>query len=126
METWGSGRYFLALIDDSTRKNWVYILKSKAKTFEPLKYWCIEIETKKELKVKCLRFDNGTEFTSAQFSSLCKEKGIKRHFIVFGNPQQNGLVERFNRTIMKKVRCMLLSSGFSKRFGEKLYIQLAT
>nr|GEY32997.1 Gag-Pol polyprotein [Tanacetum cinerariifolium] len=65
---------------------------------------------------KKLRTDNGLEFCNREFEQLCIESGIARHFIVFGTPQQNGVAERMNRTLMDKVRCLLIQSGLPKTF----------
>ncbi|KAM1591990.1 hypothetical protein ACFX14_035804 [Malus domestica] len=51
---------------------------------------------------------------------ICKEEGIVRHFSVRGTPQQNGVAERLNRTLLEKVRCMLSQSGLSKSFWAKV------
>ena len=67
-------------------------------------------------KIKVLRTDNGLEFVSEQFNEFCRKIGIKRHKTVPHTPQQNGLVERMNRTILERVRCMLLSAGLPKAF----------
>lgn len=56
------------------------------------------------------------EFVSSAFNKFCEENGITRYRIVRGTPQQNGLAERMNMTIIEKVRCMLLSSGCSRKF----------
>nr|GEU59320.1 retrovirus-related Pol polyprotein from transposon TNT 1-94 [Tanacetum cinerariifolium] len=64
--------------------------------------------------VKKLRMDNGLEFYNREFKQLCIESGIARHSTVIGTPQQNGLAERMNRTLMDKVRCLLIQSGFPK------------
>ena len=58
-----------------------------------------------------LRTDNGLEFCSDEFNKYCEQNGIKRHMIVRYTPQQNGTTERMNRTILNKMRCMLVSSG---------------
>jgi transposase InsO family protein len=63
-----------------------------------------ENQTKK--KVKKLRIDNGIEFCSHEFKSYCKLEGIARHYIVPYTPQQNGVAERMNRTIISKARCI--------------------
>lgn len=109
-------RYFLSIIDDFSRKLWVYILKNKSEAFESFKNWCSEVETEKGLPVKCLRTDNGLEFLNFEFQDYCKEKGIKRYKTVSANPQQNGVVERINRTILERVRCMRLNSRLPKQF----------
>ncbi|WVZ12067.1 hypothetical protein V8G54_016597 [Vigna mungo] len=80
------------------------------------KEWHTQIENQLGCRLKCLRTDNGLEFVSEEFNGFCKEKGIRRHRTVVGTPQQNGLAERMNRTILERVRCMLLGSGLSKAF----------
>nr|GEW28802.1 retrovirus-related Pol polyprotein from transposon TNT 1-94 [Tanacetum cinerariifolium] len=63
-----------------------------------------------------LRTDNGLEFRNQEFEQLCIESGIARHLTVAGTPQQNGLAERMNRTLMGKVRCLLIQSGLPNTF----------
>ena len=65
------------------------------------------IEKQSGRQVKCLRTDNGLEFCSDEFNAFYKKKGIIRHHTVNHTPQKNGVVERMNRTLMEKVRCML-------------------
>lgn len=106
----------MSIIDDFSRKIWIFILKEKSEAFQKFKEWCVEVEAEKELKLGCLRTDNGLEYLSKEFDSFCKAKGIKRHKTVPMNPQQNGVAERANRTILERVRCMLLAAGLEKRF----------
>ncbi|KAM1046410.1 hypothetical protein ACFX13_026491 [Malus domestica] len=74
------------------------------------------VENQTGRKIKILRSDNGGEYTSDHFFKVCKEEGIVRHFSVRGTPQQNGVAERLNRTLLEKVRCMLSQSSLSKSF----------
>ena len=67
-------------------------------------------------KVKCLRTDNGTEYTKNEFRDFCEQHGIKRHFIVRKTPQQNGVAKRMNRLIIEKARCLRLNVGLAKIF----------
>ncbi|KAG8488507.1 hypothetical protein CXB51_016436 [Gossypium anomalum] len=69
-----------------------------------------------EKQIKYLRTDNGLEFCSDKFNRLCKSEGIVRHLTVRHTPQQNGVIERMNRTIMEKVRCMLSNANLPKSF----------
>ena len=112
----GGARYFLTLIDDYSRKVWIYFLKNKSETFLKFKEWKILVETQVGRKVKKLRTDNGLEFLSNDFNSFCQKEGIATHRTVRYTPQQNGLAERMNRTILERMRCMLSSSGLSKVF----------
>jgi transposase InsO family protein len=74
------------------------------------------VENQTRGKYKNIRSDNGLEFCNKEFSQLCKEKGIGRHLSVPSTPQQNGLAERMNRTLLNKVRCLLSSSGLPNNF----------
>ncbi|KAH9678410.1 hypothetical protein KPL71_025698 [Citrus sinensis] len=114
VDSLGGCRYFLSLIDDYSRMVWVYVLKTKDEVLERFKRWKILVETQTSLKVKALRTDNGMEFCNKEFGDFCERHGIMRHKTVIHTPQQNGLAERMNRTLMDKVRCMLLYSKLPK------------
>ncbi|KAH9802601.1 hypothetical protein KPL71_001457 [Citrus sinensis] len=68
------------------------------------------LETETSRKVKRLRIDNGLEFCNQQFDDFCAHNRVVRHKTVRHTPQQNGLAERMNRTLMDKVRCLLIHS----------------
>lgn len=74
------------------------------------------MELEKGCKLKYLKTDNGLEYLSKEFDQFCREKEIRRHRTDPLNPQQNGVAERANRTIVERVRCMLLSSGLQRKF----------
>ena len=116
VESLGGARYFMSIIDDFSRRVWVFILKNKSEAFSRFKEWKKLVETQTGKVVKKLRTDNGLEFCSGEFNQFCKSNGIVRHLTVPGTPQQNGLAERMNRTLLEKVRCMLTSSGLAKQF----------
>ena len=63
-----------------------------------------------------MRTDNGLEFCGEEFNALCQKYGIARHHTLVRTPQQNGVAERMNRTIMEKVRCMLSHANLDKDF----------
>ena len=64
------------------------------------------VENETNQKIKCLRSDNGGEFTSNEFNMFCEIHGIKIQFSVAKTPQQNGVVERKNRTVQESSRIM--------------------
>ena len=66
--------------------------------------------------MKRLRIDNGLEYFSEQFNKFCVKEGIARHKIVKGTPHQNSLAERMNRTILERVRCMIINVSLPKAF----------
>lgn len=116
VETHGGGRFFMTIIDDFSRRVWVFILKHKNDAFSKFKEWLLEQENKKHKVLKHLRTDNGLEYLSEEFQSFCKLKGITSHRTIPANPQPNGLAERMNRTILEKVRCMLSDAKLPKSF----------
>ncbi|XP_076923970.1 uncharacterized protein LOC143586277 [Bidens hawaiensis] len=67
-------------------------------------------------KLKLFRTDRGGEFTSKDFSKFCKENGIVRQLTAPYSPQQNGMVERRNRTILYATRSMLNASNMRQIF----------
>lgn len=74
------------------------------------------VKTQKRKKVKNLRTNNGLELCNHEFIELCKESEIARHLKVAETPQQNGLAERMNVTLLNKVRCLLIQYGLPYMF----------
>ena len=112
----GGGHYFLTFIDDYTRYVWMYILKSKNQVFEKFVEWKALVETSSGRKLKTLRTDNGGEYTSAEFTMYLKKEGVRHEFTVPKTPQQNGVAERMNRTLVEAVRSMLSDAQLPKKF----------
>nr|GFC47597.1 hypothetical protein [Tanacetum cinerariifolium] len=87
--------------------------KSKTdETASVLKTFIIGLENLLSLKVKIIRCDNGTKFKNADLNQFCGLKGIKREFSVPRTPQQNGIAERKNRTLIEAARTLLADSLF--------------
>lgn len=112
----GGNTYFLSIVDDFSRKVWVYLLKSKDEALTKFKIWKTLVENQVDRRVRALRTDNGLEFCNIEFDNYCRDQGILRHRIVRKTPQQNGVAERMNRTLLEKVRCLLFTSGLPKTF----------
>uniref|UniRef100_A0A2N9GLP2 Gag-Pol polyprotein n=1 Tax=Fagus sylvatica TaxID=28930 RepID=A0A2N9GLP2_FAGSY len=112
----GGAKYFVSFIDDYSRRCWVYPIKNKADVFPVFKIFKARVELESEKKIKCLRTDNGGEYTSVEFDSFCQQEGIKRQFTVAYTPQQNGVAERMNRTLLERTRAMLRTAGMAKTF----------
>ncbi|KAK1357060.1 hypothetical protein POM88_050316 [Heracleum sosnowskyi] len=100
-------RYTLVIVDEYSRFTWVYFLHRKDETPEILLDHVRMIETTTKYKVKILRSDNGTEFKNSKMEEFCKYKGIIQQFSAPGTPQQNGVVERKNKTLIEAGRTML-------------------
>ncbi|GJY61572.1 ribonuclease H-like domain-containing protein [Tanacetum coccineum] len=85
-------------------------------TSEILKNFIKEVENLVDKKVKIIRSDNGTEFKNKVMDEFCREKGIKREYSVARTPQQNGVAERKNRTLIEAARTMLADSKLPTTF----------
>ena len=77
-------------------------------------------------KIKCLRSDRGGEFISDEFFDFCEQHGIKRKFFVARTPQQNGMVERMNRTIQQMAQAILDESGTPTNFQDEATFVVVT
>nr|GEY51609.1 hypothetical protein [Tanacetum cinerariifolium] len=103
-------RYCLVITDDYSRFTWVFFLATKDETTPILKTFLTGLEYQLSLKVKVIRSDNETEFKNSDLNQLCELKGIKREFRIPRTPQQNGIDERKNRTLIEAARTMLADS----------------
>ena len=112
----GNKRYFICFIDDYSRKAWVYFLTCKSDALTTFKLFKALVEKETGLSIKCLRTDRGGEFTSDEFKEFCKMNGIKRQLTAAYTPQQNGVAERKNRTVMNMVRSLLVEKNVPRKF----------
>ena len=85
----------------------MFFLREKSEAFQHFKIVKNLAESESGEILKCFRTDRGGEFNSKEFNSFCDLNGIKRQLTAPYSPQQNGVVERKNRTIMSCVRSML-------------------
>ena len=106
----------MLLVDDYTRMIVVFFLKNKSESFENFKIYKEMVQNEMDSRIKCLRLDNGGEFTSKEFMDYCSNHGIKRKFFVTRTPQQNGVVERKNMTVQEMARTMLMDSKLREIF----------
>ena len=112
----GSQRYFLIFIDDFSRMTWVYILKEKSEAFATFKKFKALVAKQKGCNIKTIRSDRGGEYTSREFKEYYKNEGIQRQLTTGYTPQQNGVSERRNRTIVEMTRTMMNEKGLPKYF----------
>ena len=94
----------------------MYFLKTKDQVFKHFKKFHTMAEREKGKPLKYLCTDNEGEYMSNEFKSYCSDKGIRHEKSVPDTPQQNGVAKRMNRTIVKKVRCMLRMTNLPKSF----------
>jgi transposase InsO family protein len=103
----GGGKYCLVIVDDFSHFTWIFFLQEKSQTQETLKGFLRRAQNEFGLRIKKIRSDNGTEFKNSQIEGFLEEKGIKHEFSSPYTPQQNGVVERKNRTLLDMARTML-------------------
>nr|GEW76583.1 putative ribonuclease H-like domain-containing protein [Tanacetum cinerariifolium] len=106
--------YCLVVTDDYSRFTWVFFSSTKDETSGILTSFITRIENLVDHKVKVIRYDNGTEFKNKKMNQFCEMKGILRQYSMARTPQQNRVVERRNRTLIKAARTMLADFKFSE------------
>lgn len=114
-KTLGGASYFVTFIDDASRKVWVFVLKSKDQVAAVFEIFHRLVERQTGKKLRCIRTDNGGEYTGV-FHQYYRAQGIRHEQTVPKTPQENGVAERMNRTIVERVRCMLSQSKLPKSF----------
>ena len=108
-------RYFITFIDDFTRYMYLYLLNDKSEALDAFKVYKAEVEKQSGLSIKIVRSDRGGEYYGrftdqgqrpGPFAKFLEENGIVAQYTTPGTPQQNGVAERRNRTLMDMVRSM--------------------
>ena len=112
-------KYFLTFIDDCTCYVWVYVLKCKDQVLEMFLEWKALVEKSTGQKLKMLRTDNGGEYTCTKFHQYLKREGIRHQLTIPKTPEENGVAERMNRTLIEKVRAMLADAKLPQKFWTK-------
>ncbi|PNX99782.1 copia-type polyprotein [Trifolium pratense] len=112
----GGNRYFITFIDDFTKKTWIYFLQKKSSAFDVFKKFKSLVENESSCLIQCLRTDRSGEYTSNEFNEFCKSHGVKRQLTTVYTPQQNGVSERKNRTVLNMVRSMISARSVPKKF----------
>ena len=110
----GGCSYYMTFIDDFSRKTWIYFLKKKDEAFMWFRTFKALVENLTGKKIKILRTDNGIEYEMNKFKKFCREAGIKRETTTVFTPEQNGVVERKNMTIVETARAMLCDHDLPK------------
>ncbi|GJV70040.1 integrase, catalytic region, zinc finger, CCHC-type containing protein [Tanacetum coccineum] len=103
-------KFILMIVDDYSQYTWVYFLHSKDETPEIIKKFIAQAQLNYKAKVFKIRTNNGTEFKNATLKAHYEKLGIMQQFSTARTPQQNGVVERRNRTLVEATRIMLIFS----------------
>nr|GEW09707.1 retrovirus-related Pol polyprotein from transposon TNT 1-94 [Tanacetum cinerariifolium] len=108
--------YCLVITDDFSRFTWTFFFKTNDETSGILRKFITEIENLKDLKVKIIRCDNVGEFRNKELNDFCSQKRIKREFSNARTPQQNGVAERRNRSLIEAASTMLVDAKLPVTF----------
>nr|GEV26197.1 hypothetical protein [Tanacetum cinerariifolium] len=100
-------KYILVIVDDYSRYTWTLFLRSKDETPEVLKEFLTMIQRNLQAPLITVRTDRGTEFLNKTLHAFFKEEGIEHKTSTAQTPEQNGVVERRNRTLVEAARTML-------------------
>lgn len=112
----GKSRYILTFIDDHSRKIFSYFLRNKSDVYDTFLQFKNFVENQTERKIKILRTDNGGEYLPEKFDALIKKAGIQHQLTAPYTPQQNGVAERYNRTIVERAKCLLHDADLPKTY----------
>ncbi|KAG8486393.1 hypothetical protein CXB51_019730 [Gossypium anomalum] len=112
----GGNKYYATFIDDFSRKSWIYLLKTKSEAFDKFIEFKAMVEKQSGHFIKILRTDRGGEYTSKLFESFCKKHEIIHQLTTVYTPQQNGVAERKNRTILDMARNMVKGKYLPRTF----------
>ena len=121
-DLWGPARtasvsgakYYMTFIDDYSRHCTVKYLKHKNEATDKVRDYLTFIERQRNMLPKRLRADNGKEYVNNELMNWCYTKGVQLELTAPYSPQQNGVAERFNRTLAELTRAMLLSRHLPK------------
>ena len=111
--------YFITFTDDYSQYGYIYPIREKSEALNKFKIFKAEVENQHELKIKVVRSDRGGEYYGRHaiygqipgpFARFLQENEIATQYSTRGEPQQNGIAERRNRTLMNMVHSMLSNS----------------
>ena len=104
----------MTFVDEFTHYTVVYLLHYKSEVFKLFQDFVNKVEAHFYLKIAHLYCDNGNEYLSNEFKAFCVQKGIQHHLTVPYTPQQNGVAERMNRSLVDKARAMIHGAELGK------------
>ncbi|GLC47439.1 hypothetical protein PLESTM_002074400 [Pleodorina starrii] len=115
VESYGGFTYVATFLDECTGLSAVTLLKDKGQATAAVKVMLTLLETQSGRTVRKVRTDRGREYLNSEIDTFYEERGITHETSAPYTPQQNGVAERLNRTLMERVRCMLSESNVPTR-----------
>jgi len=112
----GGNYYGLVIVDDYSRFTWTFFIATKDETYHVFKNFAKAVQNEKNNSIVSIKSDHGREFQNEKFDRFCSKLAIKHNFSEPRTPQQNGVVERKNRSLEELARTMLNETGLPKYF----------
>lgn len=110
----GRARYILTFVDDFSKMVFSFFLKAKSDVLQTFSEFRVFIETQTGGKIKTFRTDNGGEYISNNFNRFFRKHGIHHELSNPHTPEQNGVAERMNRTLVERAKCLLFDADLPK------------
>jgi hypothetical protein len=111
IESLGGRKYYVSFTDDAIRWTTIFLLRQKSDTFDAYKSFTAWVKTQFSIDIKCLHCDRAGEYLSMEFLAFLDKNGTNLKVTVHDTPEQNVVVECLNRTLMEKVRALLIASS---------------
>lgn len=121
-DSFQGSKYFVSFIDGYSRYAKVFTIRSKSEVFDCFKDFCTSVENSTGKKIKSIRSDNGGEYNNGSMKGYCRSNGIRMEFTTPYTSQQNGIAERYNRSIMNMTRAMLKKAKLDKKYWAEALI----
>ena len=121
----GRSKYFISFIDNATRRCTIEFMKKKSQTTEKVIQHITYLKTRWDKHPKIFRVDNGTEYLNEELITWCRNHGIELQTTAPYSPEQNGVAERFNRTLMELATAMLIERNLPKSLWAEAVVYAA-
>ena len=115
-ESHGGSKYFVTFMDDYSQCSAVYFMKQKSEVFKKFKEYEALVTSDCKEQIGMLRSENGGEYMSREFELYLKSKGIRHETSCAYTPEQNGVAERLNRTLVESARSMIAHAWLPNTF----------
>ncbi|GJQ68313.1 hypothetical protein Trydic_g16908 [Trypoxylus dichotomus] len=121
VESLSRTKCFVEFVDDYSRYSTVYFVRTKGEVLEKAKILINHVTNFRNRNVKCIQSDNGTEYTSSRFEDFLKERGISQRLTSPYFPEQNGVSERRNGTLLDMERCLMMQTELPSQVWAEAY-----
>lgn len=115
-KTPGNKRYILTLIDDFSRYTKIYLMETKDLAAACIKNYVELTKTQQCRKPRIIRSDRGKEYVNKNLQDYLRAEGIETQLTAPYSPEQNGVAERKNRSLLEMSRCMLIDAGLDNKY----------